>query len=203
MKTQIRIFLSGALIIVPLAITAYVLYAAAVWLDGLGTRLVERFWPSVRLFPGTGALVLVGAIYIVGLLMHVLAFRRLWEYFERLLSRLPGVKIIYESIRDLMRLFGGGGHGGRAVEYRPPGADLSVLGIVTNENPPGVAPDEPKRVAVYVPLAYMFGGPTVLASPEHLRTLDMSVEQAMKLAATALVGGPTPAPGAKHEEKKA
>jgi uncharacterized membrane protein len=203
MKTQIRIFLSGALIIVPLAITAYVLYAAAIWLDGLGSRAVARFWPDARLFPGAGALVLVAAIYIVGLLMHVLAFRKLWEYFERLLSRLPGVKIIYESIRDLMRLFGGGaGSMGRTVEYRPEGASLSMLGIVTNENPPGAAADGPKRVAVYIPLAYMFGGPTVLVSPDHLRPLDIPVEQALKLAATALVGG-SPPPAPKAPEKSA
>jgi hypothetical protein len=37
----------------------------------------------------------------------------------------------------------------------------------------------------------MFGGPTFFASPEHIVEVDMSVEQCMKTAATAMVGAQT------------
>jgi uncharacterized membrane protein len=207
MKTQVRIFLSGALVVVPLAITVYVLVSVGLWLDGMGKAVVTYIGgEQTKLFRGAGALLLVGLIYLAGLLTHVWGFRPLWERFERLLSRVPGVKIIYESIRDLMRLFGGGAASmGRTVEYRPPGADYSVLGILTNENPVASRPPGEKRVAVYLPMAYMFGGPTVLVPPEHLRALDIPVEQALKLAATAHVGGNlahAPAAPAKAEENQ-
>jgi len=69
------------------------------------------------------------------------------------------------------------------------GKAVTLLGILTNENPFGLAPDSPHRkVAVYVPYSYMFGGPTFFASPEHIVDVDMSVEQCMKTAATAMVG---------------
>ena len=189
MKTQVRIFLSGALVVVPLAITVYVIISVGAWVEGLGRELVKRVgWDPEKLFSGAGALLLLGVIYLAGLLTHVWGFRPLWAWFERLVTRLPGVKIIYESVRDLMKLFGGGGGSmGRAVEYRPPGSEASYLGIVTNEHPVA-AEGGSKRVAVYLPLAYMFGGPTVLTSPENLRELKITAEHALKLAATAHMG---------------
>jgi uncharacterized membrane protein len=202
MKLQIRIFLSGALVVVPLAITVYVIISVGAWMDGLGRELVKRIgWDPNGLFSGAGAILLLGVIYIAGLLTHVWGFRPAWSWFERVVSRLPGVKIIYESVRDLMKLFGGGaGSMCRAVEYRPAGSEASYLGIVTNENP-AAAEGGPKRVAVYLPLAYMFGGPTVLTSPENLRDLKITVEHALKLAATAHMGAPVPDVPVKEEEK--
>jgi uncharacterized membrane protein len=209
MKTQIRILLGGALVIVPLAITVYVLWSVGSWMDDKGRAAVDYFWgegtAKEHLRRGAGALLLLAVLYLAGLLTRVWGFRPLWERFERLLARVPGVKIIYESVRDLMKLFGGGaGSMGRTVEYRPPGTDLAVLGILTNEDPAASRGGGQKRVAVYLPMAYMFGGPTVLVSPQHLRELDIPVEQALKLAATAHVGGRSPAtPAAKAEEKTA
>ncbi len=190
MKRQAKIFLAGALIIVPVAITLYVLYSVAASLDGLGTRVLQGFWPEVQSFPGAGAVLLIATVYFVGLLTHVWVFRNAFSRLERLMARLPGVKVIYESVRDLMKLFGGDSKSmGRVVEYRPPGTNLTMLGILTNENPGTVGQsDGTKRVAVYLPLAYMFGGPTVYAEPKDLVELNMPVEQALRLAATANLG---------------
>ena len=202
MKTQVRIFLSGALVVVPLAITVWVIISAGAWVDGLGRALIKRLGEDPdKLFQGAGALVLLGLIYLAGLLTLVWGFRPLWARFERLLARVPGVKVIYESVRDLMKLFGGGASSmGRAVEYRPPGSDAAFLGIVTNENPLA-SEGGPKRVAVYLPLAYMLGGPTVLVSPENLRELKIPVEKALRLAATAHMGAAVADPPAKKEEQ--
>ncbi len=205
MKMVIRTFLSGALIIVPLAITAYVLYSVGSWMDEKGRLAVAKIWDedaAKRLFHGAGALLLIAVIYLTGLLTRVWAFRAVWGQFERLLAKVPGVKVIYESVRDLMKLFGGGtGSMGRVVEYRPPGTDVAVLGILTNEHPSAGRQDgEPQRVAVYLPMAYMFGGATILTPPEHLKELDMTVEHALKLAATAHLGGPGPELPPKKEK---
>jgi len=63
---------------------------------------------------------------------------------------------------------------------------LAFLGILTNDSPqvpPG--PDGVQRVAVFFPLAYMIGGPVAFVERKYLRELDMPVEMAMKLSATA------------------
>jgi uncharacterized membrane protein len=203
MKNLIRTFLSGALVVVPVAITAYVLYSMALWLDSLGLRMVTAVWPNAQTFPGAGALLLIAVIYLTGLLTRLWIFRRVWDVIEGLLAKVPGVKVIYESVRDLMKLFGGGAASmGRVVEYRPPGTDVAVLGILTNEHPIGVAPEgQPKRVAVYLPLAYMLGGPTILTTEDNLTDVDMPVEHALKLAATAYLGSGSAPETADKKEK--
>lgn len=184
---QVSIMFSGALVLVPLAITVWVVWAMGTWLDGLGAKL---FTKDAKPPTGIGALIIIGAIYGVGLLTHLWVFRGAFGLVERLFMRLPGIKMIYESVRDLLKLFGGNSQQmGRVVQYNVPGTDMSLLGILTNENPFGLAIDSPHRkVAIYVPYSYMFGGPTFFASPEHIVDVDMSVEQCMKTAATAMVG---------------
>jgi uncharacterized membrane protein len=184
---QVRIFFAGALIVAPLAITVWVVWSLGAWLDGLGTKL---FSEGSKPTSGIGVLIVIGLIYIVGLLTHLWLFRGAFGFVERLIARLPGIKTIYESVRDLMKLFGGGSERmGRVVQYSVPGTGMSLLGILTNENPFGLPMDSPHRkVTVYVPYSYMFGGPSFFASPEHIVEVDMSVEQCMKTAATAMVG---------------
>ncbi len=188
---QIRIFFAGALVIAPLAITVWVVWSLGAWLEGMGRSL----FISLGITPpkhtyGIGGLIIVALIYFVGLLTHLWLFRGAFGYVERLISRLPGIKTIYESVRDLMKLFGGGSERmGRVVQYSVPGTDMALLGILTNENPFGLPLDSPHRkVTIYVPYSYMFGGPTFFASPEQIVDVDMSVEQCMKTAATAMVG---------------
>ncbi len=204
MKRQLKIFLAGAFVIVPVALTLYVLYSIAASMDGMGTGLLQKFWPQAQLFPGAGAVVLIALVYFVGLLTHVWVFRNAFSRLERLMARLPGVKVIYESVRDLMKLFGGDSKGmGRAVEYKPPGANYTMLGILTNDDPAGMSSGGVKRVAVYIPLAYMFGGPTIYPEAKDVRELDLPVEQALRLAATANIGSPAaPVVGTEAEKQK-
>jgi len=189
---QVRIMFAGALVIVPLAITVWVVLSLGAWLDRLGIQLGHLLLARDFNLPthGIGVLIVIGAIYGAGLLTHLWLFRGAFGLVERLFTRVPGVKMIYESVRDLLKLFGGNSQQmGRVVQYNVPGTDMSLLGILTNENPFGLPPDSPHRkVAIYVPYSYMFGGPTFFASPEHIVDVDMSVEQCMKTAATAMVG---------------
>ena len=65
-----------------------------------------------------------------------------------------------------------------------------MLGILTSDNPPGVVPQEGKA-AVYFPFSYMIGGQILYISRDKLEDVDMPVESALKLCATAYVGAST------------
>ncbi len=189
MKRQMRIFLAGALVVVPMAVTLYVLVALGSWLDDLANGLISLINEEVKLPRGLGAVTLVALVYIVGLLTHVWIFRGLFARVEKTILRVPGAKVIYESVRDLLKLFGGqAGSMGRVVEYRPEGSDVTMLGIMTNEHPNEVIGEDDLKVAVYLPLSLMVGGPTIYTSSSNLRELDMPVEEALKLATTAHLG---------------
>ena len=189
-KKQIRILFAGAMVLIPLAITVSIVWGLGAWLDDLGSSALTGLGLEWKVPPGLGVLILVGAIYAIGLLTHLWIFRAFFRLVERLVTNLPGAKTIYESVRDLMKLFGGDSEQmGRVVQYSVPGTDMAFLAILTNENPMGVPKDRPDRkVAIYVPYSYMLGGPTVFVSPEHLVDVDMSVEQCMKICAMAQVG---------------
>jgi uncharacterized membrane protein len=201
MNKQLRILLAGAMVVIPVAITVWVIWAIGSGLDNLVKGPLNQH--GIRLPTGAGALIVIGATYLVGLMMRLWIFRGMLAGFERLVVRVPGVKTIYESVRDLMKLFGSDSHRmGRVVQYTPPGTDMVLLGILTNERPKVGLDSESRRVAVYLPYSYMFGGLTIYVSPEHLREVDMPVEQALKLSATAQVGATSAAGTVAKASKK-
>ena len=175
------------MVVVPLGLTVYLVCWAGLALNKLGRNML----PQWKLPPGLGAVIVLAAIYLIGLLTHFWVFRIFFSMIERIVSRLPGIKTVYESIRDLMKLFGGEAHSmGKAVRYRLPGTDVALLGIMTNDSPgefAGAAPAD-RKVAVFVPFSYMFGGPTIYVSRRQVEELDMSVEQVLKICTTAHTG---------------
>ncbi|MCK4624639.1 MAG: DUF502 domain-containing protein [Phycisphaerae bacterium] len=188
MKKQLRIFLAGVMVVVPFAVTAYVIWWAGTAMDGLVRSGIEAVSPDAGVedwwFPGAGIIFLLVCIYFIGLLTHLWAFRWALGLIERIFSRLPGVKSIYESVRDILNLFGGDANKtGQAVRYRVPGTEIDLLGIRTSTNP--VATEGTDKVAVYLPMSYMIGGPTLYVDPESVEPINISVEEAMKIAAIA------------------
>ena len=190
MKKQLGIFLAGVMVLVPLAVTVYVVCWLGSTLDALGREIL----PNVALPPGVGALVLIAGVYLVGLATRFWLFQALWSLMEKIVISLPGIKMLYESIRDLLQLFGGdAAKMGQVVQYSPPGSSMKMLGIRTNDNPPYAQGALGGRtVAVYLPFSYMFGGITVYCEPDRIEEIDMPVEQCMKLCATAFVGREDP-----------
>jgi uncharacterized membrane protein len=206
MNKHVRAFLAGLLLVIPFAVTLYVIWTVATWLGAIGIGIYDLYGPVPAGMIGkphdflgagakfgiacAGALVTLAAIYLVGLLTHTLLMGRLVRMAEALIQHVPGVKTIYQSIRDLLKLFGGGSKRmGKVVFYRPSGGEMGMLGILTNQNPVGLAgiPDH-QLVAVYLPLAFMLGGQIVYVPRKYLQELSMPVEQALKICATAEVG---------------
>ena len=194
MKKHLKILMAGALVVVPLAATMWVIAWIGGMFSGMGYSLLEtlglaeKFNATYEPYAGVvGVLAVLVMVYLVGLLANFWMFRKVFGLVDRLLSSLPGIKTIYESIRDLLTLFGGDSKNmGHAVLYTPPGLGYKQLGILTNEHPAGLAEGD-DRVIVYLPMGYMIGGPCIYAKPEDVERLDISVETALKLSATAFI----------------
>ena len=198
MKKQIGILLAGVAIVVPISLTIYAIAWATGILGYLGLLpfnvLISKLDDSIRnnvyfnvAASVAGVVVVLIAIYLIGLLARFWVFRSLLGWMERIIARVPGVKTIYLSLRDLMGLFGNGsGRMGKVVEYTPPVTGMTCLAILTNSHPAGASGG---KVAIYIPFAYMFGGITVFVPREHIREVDMPVEQMLKLCVTAFVTG--------------
>jgi uncharacterized membrane protein len=109
---------------------------------------------------------------------------------EIVLERVPLVKTVYTSVRDMLRFFSGDeGSIGKVVLYRIPGQDIRLLAILTNEHPIGLPVGEAEgMVSIWLPMSYQLGGYMLYVPATSVTPVDMSVEEVMKLAATAEVG---------------
>ncbi len=205
MNKQARIFLAGVMLIAPFAVTAYVVWWVGAGVDRLVKPVIQWFAPDAAVPPGLGLVVALAAVYGVGLLTHLWAFRGAVGLLERVFARVPVIRSIFESVRDILGLFGGdAGQMGQVVRYRLPGSEVELLGIRTCTSPRAAGGD---KVAVYLPMSYQLGGFTVYVRPDAVEPVDMSVEEALKIAATAEAGpaldtkrqGPAPAKPPKPE----
>jgi len=185
MKRLGRFALQGLAALLPITLTVYVVWwagtGAETWLGGL----LKRLLPRAFYVPGLGLLLGVALLVAVGVLMNALVVRRVVAAAERLIARLPLLKTVYGSLKDLMTLFSGRGAKERldaVVTVPVGGTDASLLGFLTRDSVPEIGPD---RVAVYLPMSYQIGGFTVLLPRSRVTPVRMSVEDALRFTITA------------------
>jgi uncharacterized membrane protein len=196
-----RVFVTGLLTVLPIIVTIYF----TVWL----LTVLERFFGKQVMFlipdqwyrTGMGLLVAIGVVFLVGVLMHAILFRRLFGWAEKLLLEIPLVRSVYAAMRDLIGLFAENKEPALQVVSLDLPGNLRVLGFVTradfSDAAPGIARGD--EVAVYLPMSYQVGGYTVFVPKSACTPVDMSREDALKFILTAGLKSASPAiepPGA-------
>jgi len=189
MKSVGRIFLTGMLTVLPVLATVYL----TVWLVTSAERFVGKqlMWliPDEYYRTGMGLVLAVLLIFLVGLLMHALLFRRLFGWAERLLLEIPLVRSVYGALRDLFGLFAGHEEDDalQVVSVTLPGTGMRALGFVSRADfsdlPEGIGREG--EIAVYLPMSYQIGGYTLFLPRAQAVPVDMSREAAMKFILTA------------------
>jgi uncharacterized membrane protein len=94
-----RYFLTGLAVILPAAISLFVLWKLFVALDSILGRFVEVYYGKP--IPGVGFIALVVLILGIGAIASNIIGRRLIAIFESLLARIPVVRWIYMTIKQL------------------------------------------------------------------------------------------------------
>lgn len=192
-----RTFARGLIVVLPAVVTIFLIYWLFAKIETLvRTLLVTAGVPREQIIPGIGVALAVAMIFGMGLLMKAALAQQLYRGFEALLGRVPLVKSLYGSVRDLMGFFSGEKRQdfGKVVMVDLNGDGRQrLLGFVMREAfgdlPEGVG-DE-RHVAVYLPMSYQLGGFTTIVPRDAVESVDMPIEQAMRFALTA---------GVKHEE---
>jgi uncharacterized membrane protein len=170
MRLLLRNFLRGCLIVVPAVATLYALYFVVHTVDGLlGLRV-----------PGLGFAVAVALITVVGAIASNVIGRRLLELPDRILGRLPFVKLIYTSLRDFMAaLVGERRSFDRPVLVSIDERGLKVLGFMTRDdlNAIGLA----EHVAVYVPQSINFAGQLLVVPRARVQLLEVPTAEILPI----------------------
>ena len=178
---------TGLLVIVPGVITIAVLNWIVGTLDQTLQILPGAWHPDKLLgfhIPGFGVLLTLLILLVVGATASNFAGRKLVQWGDRLVSRIPVVRSIYSSVKQVSdTLFSESGNAFRtAVLVQWPREGVWTVAFITGTPGGEVAAylrDE--FVSVYVPSTpNPTGGYVVMVRKSHCVELDMSVDAALK-----------------------
>jgi uncharacterized membrane protein len=182
-----KYFLTGLLILVPLAITAWVLSMVIGTLDQSLLFVPERWQPRTLLgvdVPGIGAILTLAIVFVTGLLTNNLVGKYIVRLGERLLKRIPVVSSLYGSVKQVSdTLFSSSGNAFRQAVLIPyPHADSYTIAFLT-----GIPGGDVKNhlvgdyLSVYVPTTpNPTSGFFLMMERSKVVELDMTVDAALK-----------------------
>ncbi len=186
MKQLLRYFLHGCLVLAPLALTLYIGWLVFTTIDDLMPLGV----------PGLGFVLTVVLITLVGFLTSNVVGKAVLDEAERIVTKVPLVKLLYTSIRDLINAFvGDKKRFDRPVAVSLAGSSVRALGFVTRESLHYLeTPAAPRgtftaMVAVYMPQSYNFAGNLVLVPRDHVIPLEAASADVMAFIVSGGVSG--------------
>lgn len=179
-----KAFLRGLAAVLPIGLTLYLIFALGSWSERTVGGVVRALMGEYYL-PGSGLLLTVCMITVIGYLARVPIVNLPMKLGDAILSRVPLVKSLYTAIKDIMEFVASSEDD--TSQGRPVLVDVAgfrLVGIVTDSSP-DLARAEQGQVLVYLPMSYQVGGYTLLIEESALTTLDMSIEEAMRFVLTA------------------
>src|ERR1700748_1690752 len=200
-------FLTGLIVAGPVAITLYLTWWFVTWVDGLVRPFVPiAYQPETFLpfgWPGRGLIVAVIALTLLGFLTANLIGRTLVDLGEKLLGRMPVVRAIYRSLKQVFEtLFSGKGSSFRRVglvEFPSPGMWSIVL--ISQEPSLAVArslPGQEDHISVFLPCA---PNPTTGFFFYVLKSKIIEVEMSAEDAATLIMSCGVVQPGSDPQKR--
>ena len=179
MKKITAYFFQGLLFLMPLVVTVYILYFVISKVDQI----------LVFSIPGMGILVTLVVITLIGFLVSTVLARGAATFIDSLFRRMPVIKMIYSSVKDLVGAF----VGEKKRFDRPVLVDLAakgavqVLGFITRDSLSTFGAAE--HVAVYVPQSFNFAGNVLIVRQDHVTPLAIESGKAMAFIVSGGVSG--------------
>src|SRR3954447_9980336 len=200
-------FLTGLVVAGPIAITFYLTWWFVNWVDNLVRPFVPTAYrPETYLpfgLPGSGLIVAVIALTLLGFLTANLIGRTLVDLGERLLGRMPVVRAIYRGLKQVFEtLFSGQGSSLRRVglvEFPSPG----MWSIVLISQSPSVEienklPSPEEHISVFLPCS---PNPTTGFFFYVPKSKIIEVEMSAEDAATLIMSCGVVQPGSDSQKK--
>jgi len=181
-----RWLLAGLLVLVPLAITLAVLNWIVSTLDQTLLILPVAWHPDKLLgfhIPGFGVVLMLGIVLLMGAIASNFFGKRLVQWGNSLLSRIPIVRSIYSSVKQVSdTLFSENGNAFRkALLVQWPREGVWTIGFLTGLPGGDVVNHLPgEHLSVYVPTTpNPTGGYFVMLKKSDCIELQMSVDEAL------------------------
>ncbi len=179
MKRVIAYFFSGILFLAPIVVTIYLLYLGFTKVDQIFTFKI----------PGLGFLLTLAIIITTGFLVSTFLARGAVNLVDSVFLRMPLVKMIYSSVKDLVGAF----VGEKKQFDKPvlvqliPGSGVQMMGFITQESLASLGMAE--SVAVFVPQSYNFGGSVIVVPKTQVELLKVESGDLMAFLLSGGVSG--------------
>lgn len=184
--------MAGLLVVIPVGITIFILKFLFNFADGfLGpviARVVRIFYVDSVYIPGLGVIAGLLVIYLAGVVTANFLGRRLLTLSEELLCRIPLVKSIYSSSKQVTKAFSSSGQDERrAVFVEFPSAGSYAIGFQTASIE---STEKAPFFSVFVPTApNPTSGFILYVAANQVFPAPFGVEEAMKIIVS---GGAVP-----------
>ena len=182
-----RYFVTGLLVWIPLGITFWVLGVLIGTMDQSLLLLPQSMRPEAWVgysIPGFGTLLTLLIVFLTGVFTANFFGRRLVLFWEGVLGRIPVVKSIYYSVKQVSdTLFSSSGQAFRkALLVQYPHAGSWTIAFQTGVPSRAVASHlEGEHISVYVPTTpNPTSGFFLMLPKSHVIELDLSVDEALK-----------------------
>lgn len=183
-KKLAKNFLQGLVLLGPITVTAYCVYAVF-------TNIDKAIPALSKISPGVGFITILGFITLVGFVGERFFLTRwIMAGFDALLEKIPGVKFIYTSTKDVISSFVGDKKKFNNPVWVRTQANPEIwrIGFLTQDSVP--LKHMETKVAVYLPHSYAISGWVIIIDALHIIPItDMSSAQAMKFAVSGGVAG--------------
>jgi uncharacterized membrane protein len=162
-------FIRGLVVLVPLALTIYVCVVIFTTIDS---------WLGLPI-RGVGFLITLVFITLVGFLASTFVTRSLITSLDRLLDRLPFVRLLYSSAKDMLNAF----VGEKKRFDKPVMVSLSadgavkVLAFLTSDSLASLGVAD--HVTVYMPQSYGFAGHIIVVPADRVQRIDADAAEVM------------------------
>jgi uncharacterized membrane protein len=162
-------FLRGLVVVVPLVLTLYVCAVIFTTIDS---------WLGLPI-RGAGFVLALVLITLVGALASSIVTRSLLGAVDRLFDRLPFVRLLYSSAKDMLNAF----VGEKRRFDKPVLVSISndravkVLAFLTSDSLTSLGVDD--HVTVYMPQSYGFAGHIVVVPADRVQRIDADAAEVM------------------------
>ena len=182
-KSLRRQFFTGFLVVVPVGATILILVWIFTTIDNILQPLIQFIFGRPVLGIGFGITIVL--IYLVGVVAGNIGGKRLIRYGESLLAKVPVVRPLYNSIKEIVNSFSSSDKTGfvQTVLVEFPRKGIWTVGFITNESR---AEAGETQLNIFIPTS---PNPTsgflqIVRQEEVIRT-DIPVDDALKMVVSA------------------
>lgn len=182
MKKALNYFVKGLLIVMPLALTIWVVIKIMTIIDSIFASTLKAYQIY---FPGVGVILTLVIITAIGVLASNWVTGSVFRLIDNLFHRLPLVKIIYTTFKDTLGSFTRGKKGFSKLVIVELGNGLKVPGFITNEELEKLHSSLAGHMAVYLMQSMQWAGNLIFVPADRLTLIDLPLEEAIKFIASA------------------